>query len=71
MITEIGWATGGGHPGFSTSYSGQARRLDHAYRTLLRVRYRYKRLGALWLNFRRGNAKPAWRTLIDFTGGRG
>jgi hypothetical protein len=86
-ITEIGWSTGGSHPAFSTSYSGQARRLDHAYRTLLRVKYRYKLLGAVWFSFRdpykntdwqrntglfdyRGSAKPAWRTLIEFTGGR-
>lgn len=70
-ITETGWATGGNHPAFTTTYSGQARRLEDSYRKLLRVRYRYNLLGAVWFNLRDPYRSSSWQRntgLFDWRG---
>ena len=42
-ISELGWATGGGSPYFSTTPAGQAKRLGSAFRFVVRNRNRYRR----------------------------
>jgi hypothetical protein len=87
FVTEFGWSTGGSHPCFTTTYSGQAQRLRDAYNRLIANQDYYNLLGAYWFSLkdtaqtsswlyylglfdRYGRDKPAWRSLVEITGGR-
>ena len=51
-ISELGWATGGGNPVFSTTPAGQAQRLTSAFRFVTRNRSRYRVGKLIWFSFR-------------------
>jgi hypothetical protein len=80
MITETGWATGGGvHPetgSFKTSLKGQARRLRTLYRILLKNRRRYRLDGVVWFSLQDRaprEGEPDWwgfHTGLHFVDGR-
>ncbi len=51
-ISELGWATGGGNPFFSTTPAGQAARLKSAFRFVARNRARYRVSRLVWFSWR-------------------
>ena len=52
IITEFGWSSGGPPSKYRVSRSEQARRLEYVYRQLLRVRRKYRLMGAVWFGYR-------------------
>lgn len=51
-ISELGWATGGGSPYFSTTRAGQADRLRATFRFVTRNRARYRVGKLIWFSWR-------------------
>jgi hypothetical protein len=61
-ISELGWATGGGNPYFSTTPAGQAAKLKSAFRFVARNRARYRVSRLVWFSWRDrfGPASRGW-----------
>jgi hypothetical protein len=61
-ISELGWATGGGSPYFSTTPAGQAKRLTSAFRFVVRNRARFGVSRLIWFSWsdRPGPAGRGW-----------
>jgi hypothetical protein len=61
FVTEFGWGTGGRHPAFSTTYSGQAARLRETYAKLLEYRRSFRLFGAFWFSFQDRESGASWQ----------
>jgi hypothetical protein len=72
-ISELGWATGGGNPYFSTTPAGQAARLRAAFRVVLRSRARYHVTKLIWFSWRDrvGPAARGWEFYCGLFGVNG
>jgi polysaccharide biosynthesis protein PslG len=51
-ITELGWATSGPHNRFNVGESGQAHRISSAFRTIRKLRRRYRLRGVVYFSWK-------------------
>jgi Glycosyl hydrolase catalytic core len=58
-ISELGWATGGGNPYFTTTPAQQAARLTSAFRFVVRNRARYRVGRLVWFSWRDRVGRPS------------